>query len=338
MLRGARRRAITGMLRLPRVLTIDRTDRLDAAAIEAGLELWVETAGGRASLINVSENHTYRIESPAGRFILRLHRPGYQSVASIESELAWVMALRDRLPVPRPLPGRNGALLQAVAPGRTAVLFAHEPGEEPAEDTPDLAPLFRTLGHYAATAHDHVANWPLPAGFERQVWTAETILDADGLWGDWRQAPGVTGTVRTRLAAVDAELRRRFAAYGREPHNFGLIHADMRLGNLLVEGDRVTLIDFDDSGHCWFVYDLAASLSFIETRPDLDALVAAWRAGYEARRPLDRTDAAMIGPAILLRRMALTAWIGTHGETDLARRHASRFAADTGALADRLLG
>src|SRR5690606_27414476 len=133
-------------------------------------------------------------------------------------------------------------------------------------------------------------------------------------------------------------LRQRLAAYGRTTANFGLIHADMRLANLLVDGTEVTLIDFDDCGSCWLLYDLAASLSFIETRSDLDELIAAWRAGYEAERMLGPDDVAMIGPMIMLRRMALTAWIGSHGDTDLARRHAPRFAADTAALADRLLG
>lgn len=309
---------------------------MDAANIEQHLYLWPQTTGGRARLINVSENHTYVVESAAGRFVLRLHRPGYQSARAIESELSWVAALGGRLPVPRPLVGTDGELLQRLEPGRFAVLFAYEPGTEPAEDA-ELAPLFNVLGRYAAIAHDHVVTWQRPAVFERPVWTAESILDADGLWGDWRQAPGVEGDVRRRLGEVDEALRKRFADYGRTSHNFGLIHADMRLANLLAAGDHVTLIDFDDCGFCWFLYDLAASLSFVETRPDLDTLVAAWREGYEARRPLAPADIAMIGPTILLRRMALTAWIGSHADTDLARRHAPRFAVDTAALADRLL-
>ena len=111
----------------------------------------------------------------------------------------------------------------------------------------------------------------------------------------------------------------------------------MRLANVLVDGDHVTLIDFDDCGFCWFLYDLAASLSFIEMRADLDALIASWRAGYESRRSLAAEDVEMIGPMILLRRMALTAWIGSHADTDLARRQAPSFAADTATLADRLL-
>ncbi len=39
----------------------------------------------------------------------------------------------------------------------------------------------------------------------------------------------------------------------------------MRLANLLIDGDRVTLIDFDDCGFGWFMYDFAAAISFFET-------------------------------------------------------------------------
>jgi Ser/Thr protein kinase RdoA (MazF antagonist) len=165
----------------------------------------------------------------------------------------------------------------------------------------------------------------------------DSILDPDGLWGDWRAAPGVEGRVAAALHGLDADLRHRLEAFGTGPDRYGLIHADMRLANVLVDGNHVTLIDFDDSGFCWHLYDLAASLSFIETRPDLEDLIEAWCGAYRSRRALPADHLELIRPMILLRRMALLAWIGSHGETDLARRHAPRFAVDTADLARRLL-
>jgi hypothetical protein len=40
---------------------------------------------------------------------------------------------------------------------------------------------------------------------------------------------------------------------------------------------------------------------------------------------------------ILLRRMALLAWIGSHGETALAQLHVERFALDTATMARKYL-
>ena len=290
------------------------------------LDLWREAADGGATLINLSENHTFRIDAPAGRAVLRVHRPGYQTAASIESELAWLAALRrdTDLPVVRPLPGRDGQLLQRMG-DRQAVLFAFEEGREPTSGNVDL---FRTIGAFAATTHLHAASWQPPAGFSRPTWSADAMLEPDGLWGDWRQGPGVD-SVRDVLDAVCARLHAELAAYGQSADRFGLIHADMRLANLLVDGPRTTLLDFDDSGFGWFMYDLGSALSFIDLEPDAPALRTAWLDGYTELRPLSAADLGIIEAMVLLRRMVLLAWMGTHGETQLAQTHMRTFAADT---------
>ena len=307
--------------------------------VESCLGLWRETAGGRATLVNHSENHTFRLDLPGGEtFFLRVHRSGYQSAAAIESELEWLDALRrdTALPVPKSLTGRDGRWLQTLRPAgmpaRHAVLFAPEPGVEPSPND-DLVGLFATLGRFAAMAHGHAARFVPSPHFTRQVWDAGAILDSGGLWGDWRRAPGVSRDIAKILGRLDHRLREALTAHGQGPERFGLIHADMRLGNLLVEGDKITLIDFDDCGFCWYMYDFAAAISFHEADPQAPAWRAAWLAGYTAVRTLAPADIAILDTMVLLRRMALLAWIGSHHETDLARAHADRFAAVTAALA-----
>ena len=61
---------------------IDRLARAALAPYGIG-----DDAGLR--LVNVSENHTYRVDDPTmGRsYALRLHRPGYHSAEAIASEL-----------------------------------------------------------------------------------------------------------------------------------------------------------------------------------------------------------------------------------------------------------
>lgn len=316
---------------------------LTAHEIQPAFALWREVEGGAAHLVNHSENQTFRIDVPDNRsYSLRVHRKGYQSVGSIEAELAWLTALRrdTDLPVPEPIPGRDGLLLQHFTTPdgepHLAVLFHFIAGHEPAP-TSDLADLFGTLGGYAATLHRQAIAWTRPPGFQRQVWQASTILDADGLWGDWRGAPGVDADIRPVLDRLEAALWRRLDDYGTGPDRFGLIHADMRLGNLLVDGERVTLIDFDDCGLCWFTYDFAAAISFHETSPAIPALQAAWLDGYGKIRPLGDEDITMLDTMVMLRRMALLAWIGSHAETGLARMHMAGFAAGTATLAERYL-
>jgi len=316
---------------------------MTAQDIAPALVLWPQLLGGRAALLNHSENHTFRVDCSAGRsFMLRVHRTGYQSGQSIDSELAWLLALRadTAIPVPQPIAGGDGRLLQAFrGPDGTdhlAVLFDYIAGDEPTLEG-NLVGLFGTLGRYAATLHRHAASWQRPAGFARRSWQASTILDADGPWGDWRLAPGVNAYNRPILDRLDATLWMRLAEYGLDPARYGLIHADMRLGNLLVDGDVVSLIDFDDCGFCWFTYDFAAAISFHETHPLVPALKAAWLAQYQAVRPLDGMDIGSINAMVMLRRMSLLAWIGSHAETGLAQQHAPGFADGTADLAERYL-
>lgn len=316
---------------------------LDEGELVAAAKRWSQLEGATPRLINHSENHTFAYRThDRDRFTLRIHRPNYQNIRSIESELHWLEALRrdTDLPIPEPVPGRDGALLQDLqmpdGTRRHGVLFRFIEGQEPSP-TSNLVDLFGVLGRYAATLHRHAIGWERPAGFERQAWSAATILDADGLWGDWRMAPGVTRPVRLMLDRLDAALWRRLAEYGQAPGRYGLIHADMRLGNLLVDGNRVSLIDFDDCGFCWFGYDFAAAISFHETHQAVPALRASWLESYRTIRPLDTEDEAALDALVMLRRMALLAWIGSHAETGLAQTHVQGFAEGTADLAERFL-
>ncbi|KKB13064.1 hypothetical protein VE25_03995 [Devosia geojensis] len=304
---------------------------------------WPVAPAAEVRLVNYSENHTFTVTSADGaRYCLRVHRPGYQSPRSIASELDWLDALRrdTDLPIPNPRAGRDGYLLQRIEDGgvaRDCVLFDFIEGEEPVFGG-GLEPVFETLGGYAARMHAHAAAWRPPADFARQSWSAAHVLDPDGLWGDWRVAPGMTQAIRSVLDRLDAKLRADLDAYGFGKDRFGLIHADMRLGNLLVDGERVSLLDFDDSGFCWFAYDFAAAVSFHETDSIVAALKDAWLRGYAPLRPLAREDIAAMDAMVLLRRMALLAWIGSHAETSLARRHEPGYAEGAAGLAERYLG
>ena len=134
------------------------------------------------------------------------------------------------------------------------------------------------------------------------------------------------------LLAIGLELALKFGRAKLMDHI--VVGMDNRLSREIFS----RLLDFDDCGFGWFLYDLAAALSFIETDPAVPALQQAWLEGYRQVRELSAEDIAM-GPAmILLRRMVLLAWIGSHAETDLARSQAPHFAAGTAELARRWLG
>jgi Ser/Thr protein kinase RdoA (MazF antagonist) len=278
-------------------------------------------------LVNLSENATYLIDDPASgrRWALRVHREGYHSKTAIASELAWLNALRDDgvVTTPTPLPGRNGALIQqsshpAMARPRNVVLFEWEAGSEPSEQD-HLTEKFEVLGEVTARMHLHSQGWKRPENFERHVWDFDTSLGDRPHWGRWRDGMGLDREKEKLFARAVDLIRRRLERFGQGPERFGLIHCDMRLANLLIDGEQVKVIDFDDCGFAWHLYDAATAVSFFEHEKHVPELMSAWVKGYRKIHTLQREDEAEIPTFVMLRRMILVAWIGSHSETDLAQ-------------------
>ena len=101
--------------------------------------------------------------------------------------------------------------------------------------------------------------------------------------------------------------------FGRTADRFGLIHGDLRAANLITPGAGFTVIDFDDSGFGWHLFEFAAATSFVETDPRLPEWATAWTAAYRHRRALPDAHAALLPDFVLLRRLQLLGWLGTHG-------------------------
>jgi len=306
---------------------------------ERALSLWDLPAGASVRLINVSENATYLVEASGGyKAVLRVHRENYHTRRAIECELAWLDTLGVDKVVTTPgyYLGRDGQAIQEAGidgldAERFLVLFHFVEGDAP-DESGDMTGGFEELGMIAARCHGHVLDWPKPEPFERLTWDVDAVFGKTPTWGDWRDAPEVDADVRPVLEKVEATIRTRLESYGKAPERYNLIHADMRLANLLVDEAGTRLIDFDDCGHGWFMYDFAAAISFIEDDPRIPDLKAAWLKGYRSVRDLNADDEAEIETFIMLRRMALLAWIGSHIEAPEPQELAPGFAATTARL------
>lgn len=309
--------------------------------LRASLPEWGFPATATLRLLTISENATFLVEDAERRSIIRVHRPGYHSETEIRSELAWIEALRADavIDTPRPLPTRAGGLLVSLTDGDTsrhAVAFEHVGGREPDAES-DMRGWFRHLGAINARLHLHAKSWVPPQSFQRKRWTFETILGPAAYWGDWRLAPGLDAEGRAVLERLHERLERQTTSFGEGADRFGLIHCDMRAANLLVEGERMAVIDFDDCGLCWYGYDFAASVSFMEHRPIMPALMRAWLEGYRSVAEFPEEQAAALPMFVMLRRMQLTAWIASHAETPTAQGLGSAYTAGTVALASAYL-
>lgn len=313
---------------------------IDPEALRPCLPLWNLPQDAALRLVHRSENATYEAAAER-RIFLRLHRAGYHTPAEIASELAWLAALNAAAVTPcaLPLPARDGRMLQTVTlhgVPRHLVAFAAIDGREPAAGD-DLAGWFSRLGTITARLHRHARTWPRPPGFARKRWDIETILGPRAHWGDWRATPGLDAAHASILARLASDLAARLTAYGVAPSRFGLIHADLRLANLLIDGEQLTAIDFDDCGFSWWMYDFAAAVSFIEDDPRLPQLARLWAEGYRTVAPLAPENVAVLPVLVMLRRLLLTAWTGSRADSDTARGLGDAFTDGTARLAERYL-
>jgi Ser/Thr protein kinase RdoA (MazF antagonist) len=315
-------------------------ERMDQVASLAAVAYGCAPGPDSVQRIHQSENATYRISLGPGRDgALRVHRQGYQSATAIHSELAWIAALRRDigLSTPKVMLNRAGSELTTIRDVDLGewhcVAFEWVEGSYPGLD--DSARHFEAIGMLSAQLHSHAATWRRPTWFGRFSWDRADLIGAGSRWGDWRVTPLLSVEGIRLLADAERKLADVLAAYGRRADRWGLIHADLRLENLLVGNDaQQRVIDFDDCGFGWWWYDLGAAMSFLEHDPRAGEWVAAWCHGYENVRPLPPGGREMAGDFIMLRRLALLGWVASHPDAYAAGHLTFDFVDQTCRLAE----
>ncbi len=291
-------------------------------------------------LIFHGENTTFRVDAPdipastdlpsayaPRRFLLRVHRPGYQNQAAIASELLWLTALREAdLIVPEPLSTQEGALfVETSAPGvptaRVCSLLRWIQGRFINKPRPQH---FVALGHLMAQLHEHVMQWQPPSDFTRRDW------NWDGLFGDksgfnllsnavWALLPD---PYRAPFQSVADQMRQLMTDLSKGPDVFGLIHSDLHLGNVLFAKGYARPIDFDDCGYGYWAYNFAAALGEYANDDSWLAYRNALFQGYAEVRPVPNSMEAHLMQFIAARQVSLALWA-----TDMAQVN-PRFAKD----------
>ena len=283
----------------------------------------------RLTLVSLAENVTFKVTDRAGRaYVLRLHRPGYHTLDELVSERAWIRALADAgIDVPSAVSARDGrdyvpVTVPATGEQRYAGMLRWTEGrllsEVLAETSDDkvVEDYFAQLGVLTASMHNQASAWRPPPGFRRHA------LDSDGLmgeaphWGPFWEHRSLSPAERTLLLEARARMHERLLQLRREPAVYSLIHADMHPGNILVDGDRLIVIDFDDAGFGWHQYDIAVVLTYWQSKPNAAEIERAFLGGYRATRPVPDEALAAIPMFRLIRWMASIGWFHQRPELE----------------------
>ena len=312
----------------------DEAERLFlAAACEAALAFPV--AKPRLTLVTVSENVTFRLtdgrltDGTSGKdWVLRLHRPGYNSAAELEAERVWTAALRAAgLAVPEPLPARDGRafVLQPVETTgevRLTGVTRWIDGEvldgllKDSARAAERPGWFTRLGALVARTHLQSETWTPPPGFARGRLDADGLMGPAPRWGPFWDHPALTAEDRSLVLAARKVLYARLSALPQDPAVFGMIHADLHPGNLLVRGDDLAIIDFDDAAFGWRMYDIAVALTHQQAAADFAAVRDAFLSGYRKVRNLPEAEAAQLPLFLLVRGLVQLGWLHERPEID----------------------
>ena len=331
------------MARQPAATLTDVVDNIDAFAAAAAARFGLRPAS-RPALLSHRENAVFRIDdAKSGEpYVLRVHRPGYQNPRSIRSELAWMEALREAgVNTPAALPGMDGDPVQSVAidaiaaPFDCDVLYWIE-GVPPGAT--DLAETYRLVGSINAKMHQHVQGWTPPAAFERQVWDEDGLVGGDPLWGRFADLEALSDDQRALLFEARDAVRERVMTYGKTPDRYGLIHADVLPDNILVTAHGPMVIDFDDCGFGWYLYDYATCVSFHEGDESFDAVHDGWVAGYRSVAPLPACFDDEALTFRLARFIVILGWLHGRRDTPFAREYTPTGVATACRLAREFLG
>lgn len=261
----------------------------------------------RLEFLTIAGNVLFRVYAPSppplasesypfkpGQYLLRVHDPGAQSSDAIRLEMEWLAAIRKdlQLPVPEPVRAPAGNLLvrvssQGIPEPRDCTLLRWLRGRKVSKK---IQPRhFQAQGRIMAQLHNHAANWNAPGGLTKRCYDYDGLFSKDAGAGlPNTEAWALLSDVQRRAyEEVSRRVKRVMTDWGEHPEVYGLIHADCGVdANVLFWRGEAQIIDFDDSGYGYHMYDLAVALEHCWEEPAYPQYLDALLKGYTKFRPL----------------------------------------------------
>jgi Ser/Thr protein kinase RdoA (MazF antagonist) len=193
----------------------------------------------------------YEYEREGKGFIVKVMPVSADQIATSRDRIAFVNYLRcGGVSVPDYLPSARGELVEVVEIEGCAYVIlkaAKAPGHpldfgDPAAWTDQFFEGWgQILGRIHALSRQYDGGQHIPTWEQEHAFFTNWCSDPD-VGAKWQQ--------------IGEGLR----AVPQPSDGFGLTHNDPHAGNFLIDGDSLTILDFDVCTHHWFALDLAISL------------------------------------------------------------------------------
>ena len=239
-------------------------------------------------------NDTYLVESGRDKYIFRLYLNGKYYVESDDAyqfELDLVEHLHQHdVPLATVVRTADDELSGTVKTShghRTFALFHYADGIPLSRDSVTIEQGYQ-MGMVMANLH--LAANSFESKFSRYKLDFKYLIDEPLRLISEGEKCGEPGArmkhgrrIVQKLQPIEPYIDR-INRIGTGGDKFGIIHADMHLGNIHFRGNELTLFDLDHCAYGWRAYDLAISYGLPEAQR------ASMIEGYESRRPLSQEE------------------------------------------------
>jgi Ser/Thr protein kinase RdoA (MazF antagonist) len=253
-------------------------------------------------------NPVFRVDTTAGCYALRLHRPAFRSEAHLRGELAFLRYLASSgLAVPAPVPTLTGNFLLELEETGVPTWYCDVTIWLEGEVRRHLEPVAAyQLGLMLARIHLASRALVLPPKAELPRYDAASLLT--------EASPHDPGPLEVWFAQEDLEVIHEvtrqaqtvFSQLSHDEAGVGTIHKDFILGNCLWHGSNVRVLDFADCGVGPYLYDLAPMLTNFSDEP---ALRGQFIEGYESLLTLPPKHKTVLPLMEAVRHVSSCVWI-----------------------------
>lgn len=286
------------------------------------------TAEAQVEFVKHRENVVFRVEDSAGVFAMRIHRLGHRTDAEVFTENALMVSLRaEGLPVPEVVRTVQGELFARVfddeGRGYHVDVQRWVADSTPLGDVGEVwmgrenpaSEPFEQLGELCGKFHQASKRLGRIPGYSRQAWDVDGLTGDQPLWGDPRRLTD-NADDRAAIEAALGRIRDQLTRLGTGPEVYGVIHADFTSENVLVSPEGLTIIDFDDFGEGWWLFDLAIVLFWYHRHPRAEEYRAALLRGYQRHIQIPPRAMDALETLVLARGLTYLGWAADRPEDE----------------------